>query len=214
MSQENKGVWIFSELCAYEVGKVLAKIKVPEGKASVLARSIGRVVIKDLPAKDFVTTIAKEWNMSIPAAQIVTTEVKNTVLKPIAASLWKNLQIDIGDLTKIPEGPTARVTTMEKPLAAAKPVSGEATASAATPVRPAAPAPAARTMEFKQMTDVKKPQQPSGVKTIKPKVEAPKPDVTAPRKPFGLSEVEPKAPPAEHHDLTEYHDDHPMKPTP
>lgn len=250
--------WLSSEVITYEIGKLIDKIKLPENKERTLALLIGKVVLKILPANLFIETASKELNVPLSVAQTVGIEVKNSILKPISASLWKNFAINVEDLGKGPAQPAARVTKMDQPFMSARPQPKPPVNQPVAPVKPPEEIkPAARTMEFKQVADVKKPEKSQGV-NIKPKNESElAPDVIPTPKPFGLSEVVPQAPkppavatperparPAsqpvvpqptangqvagdagraeslkkpelektpEHHELAEYHDDHPMK---
>lgn len=232
--------WLFSSLCAYEVRKILDKIKPPSDKENVLALLVGQVACKDIEAKDFIPELAKQLNIPIAAAQSVGVEVKNSVLKPIANSLWKNLQINLDDLTKLPpysapsgasQGKPPQPTAREIPFVAPS-------FAKATEGKPAVPpvkqqgwqeTPKARVMEFAPMTDVRKPQNLEKPPVVSQPFAQPKPkepDVVQTPKPFGLSESVPAAPikaepssfasplplraTEDKHELTEYKDEHPM----
>lgn len=215
--------WLFSALCAYEVGKIVDQVKPPEDKTNILALAIGQVAMKDLDPKNFTATIAREWGISLDAAKKIGLEVKNAVLKPIAGSLWKNLQINLDDLTKIPE--IVKPPAPQRQPEAVKPIAREVKMEPFSAPRGASQGkpqpvqtkgwqetPKARVMEFAPMTDVRKPDgaKPASLPASagQPTPKAPAPTVNQPEKPFGLSEAAPKNP--EPHELTEYKDEHPM----
>lgn len=130
--------WITSDRVTYSLIEINKRLGLVGAEIEVVPDLISRLLVKELDPRDFVGTLSRELGIDLPSAKNISQEVQEKILRPIAADLRKEINLDI---TEITFGETPAAFVPQKPESEEKPTEEKPLPVVEIPIEAEKPAP-------------------------------------------------------------------------